>query len=588
MKPSYSILMKTNYLIRCLNFRHVRGFYLYQLAIFSPFSIFPKTMQILFSFIVSLLLFLPLLTPGKSFAGVRTLGKKQIIPGKSVGPTTQVTTTPKVDYGETQKSTITIPISSQTILSLSLSKCVRIGVARNFQIQVDQLNPHVLAQEVTREDAKFDTVGFADGSIEESFAPDNSTVGGIRRSETDKQAINIGIRRRYKTGTTYEIKTGLDQSRNNTTTTRFNPAVKPTLSLTLSQNLLKDFGRSANTTSIRIARNNQNISVSQFRESVIKVVTEIENFYWELAFAIEELEVKKRSLILAQDLLRRNKIQVKVGTLAPIEIVQAQASIASREAGVISAQRQVQDNEDRLKRALNIPTHIASWNKRIHPKDQPKIIRRAPEIQKSFVIALKNRPDYKEAKIDLENRNIQTRFAKNQLLPTLDLKGSIDLNGLDREFSGAVDDLGRGEFYKWTIGITFEFPLSNRAARSTLLRRRMEKARALLSLKSLEQQIFLEVREAVRAILTAQKQVDSTRAAQVLVERQLEAEEKKFAVGLSTNFQVLTFQDDLAAARSSKTRATIDQIQALVNFRKVTGQTLLFNQIRFEKSGRPR
>ena len=173
----------------------------------------------------------------------------------------------------------------------------------------------------------------------------------------------------------------------------------------------------------------------------------------------------------------------------------------------------------------------------------PTLIRRDPNIQKSFSIALKNRPDYEEEKIDLENRNIQTRFAKNQLLPLLDLKGSIDLNGLNKEFSGAVDDLGRGDFYKWEIGITFEFPLSNRAARSTLLRRKTEKARALLRLKNLEQQIFLEVREAVRAILTAQKQVDSTRAAQVLAERQLEAEEKKFAVGLSTNFQVLTFQD---------------------------------------------
>ncbi len=530
---------------------------------------------------------LPLLTLGKSIVEARTLDKKLPILKKFLGPVTQLATTPKVNYGETQKPTATTPIFPQTILSLSLRKCVRIGVARNFQIQVDQLNPHILAQEITREDARFDTVGFADGSVEESFTPDNSTIGGIRRSETDKQAINVGIRRRYKTGTTYEIKTGLDQSRNNTATTRFNPAVEPTFSLTLTQNLLKNFGRSVNTTPIRIAQNNQTISVNQFRGSVIKVVTEIENFYWELLFAIEELEVKKRSLTLAQDLLRRNKIQVEVGTLAPIEIVQAQASIANREAGVIAAQRQVQDNEDRLKRALNLPTNITSWNRRIRPKDQPTVIRRAPNLQKSFSIALKNRPDYEEEKIDLENRNIQTRFAKNQLLPLLDLKGSIDLNGLNKEFSGSVDDLGRGEFYKWEIGITFEFPLSNRAARSTLLRRKMEKARALLRLKNLEQQIFLEVREAVRAILTAQKQVDSTRAAQVLAERQLEAEEKKFTVGLSTNFQVLTFQDDLAAARSSKTRATIDQIQALVNFRKVTGQTLLFNKIRFEKSGRP-
>ncbi len=408
------------------------------------------------------------------------------------------------------------------------------------------------------------------------------------RNERDSRSINAGVRRRYRTGTRYEITTGLERRRDNAGFIQFEPAIEPTFAVSVTQNLLKNFGRRTNTTAIRVARNNQSISSSVFRDRVINVVSDIENLYWELIFTIQDLEVKKKSLALAQDLLRRNKIQVEVGTLAPIEIIQAEASVASREADVITAQRRVRDNDDRVKRALNLPKDLRSWNVEILPADKPKVIRETPDVQKSFAMALKSRPDYAQAKLDIENRNIQAKFAKNQLLPTLDLTGSIALNGLADEFGEAVDDFGRGEFYQWVVGFTFEFPLRNRAAKSTLTQRKLETAQALLSLKNLEQQIFLEVREAVRGILTAQKRVNATRAARRLTERQLDAEEKKYAVGLSTSFQVLEFQEDLATAGSNETRAITDQIESLITYRRVTGQTLNYHRIRLEAVGRGR
>ena len=584
--------VRPNHRTKRSEFQDSRGFHPGRAIRPSPISILRRPLWALSPLAGGLLFVSGLLIPTNGFGQLRTADKVKGAPKMLADLTAQATPAPKVDYGETKepKSTTSMPALGppQALLSLSLSDSIRMGLARNFQIRMDRLNPRIQAQDVTREDAEFDTVGFANGGLEEALAPSNSSLGMVRRTETDEQTLNVGIRRRYKTGTSYELRTGLNKSNNNAQFIRLNPAVEPQFSLSLTQNLLKNFGRDVNSTAIRVAQNDQAISASQYRDSVINVVTDIENFYWELVFAIEELEVKKKSLTLAQDLLRRNKIQVEVGTLAPLEIVQAQASVASREAEVITAERQVRDNDDRLKRALNLPSDITSWNTRIRPKDLPKVIRRVPDVRKSFAIALKNRPDYQQAKIDLESRNIQTQFAKNQLLPTLDLTGSIALNGLGRDFAEAVDELGQGEYYQWAVGFTFEFPFSNRSSRSRLTQRKLETAQALLGLKNLEQQIFLEVREAVRAILTAQKQVDSTRAARILAERQLDAEEKKFAVGLSTNFQVLTFQDDLSTARSAETRAIIDQIESLVNFRKVTGQTLLANQIQLEGSARPR
>ena len=473
-------------------------------------------------------------------------------------------------------------------LKLSLAKGVRLGLARNFSIRLEQMNPRILAQDVKREEAAFDVIGFGDGTISESFTPSNSSLASVERNESDSRSVNAGVRRRYRTGTDYEITTSLERRRNNAGFIQFEPAIEPTFSLSVTQNLLKNFGRRVNTTAIRVARNNRRISSSVFRDRVINVVSDIENFYSELFFAIQDLEVKKKSLALARNLLRRNKIQVEVGSLAPIEIIQAEASVATREADVITAERQVRDNDDRLKRALNLPKNFRAWDVQILPTDTPNVIRRAPDIRKSYGMALKDRPDYAQAKLDIENKNIQVKFAKNQLLPTLDLTGSIALNGLSEEFGEAVDDFGRGEFYQWVVGFKVEFPLRNRAAKSTLTRRKLETAQALLSLKNLEQQILLEVREAVRGILTAQKRVTATRAARVLTERQLDAEEKRLAVGLSTIFKVLEFQEDLATARSTETRAITDQIKSLVTFRRVTGQTLTHHRVRLENVGQGR
>ncbi|MFQ5692823.1 MAG: TolC family protein, partial [Nitrospinota bacterium] len=515
-------------------------------------------------------------------------------PGLTAVPVTrtrvaQVSPVPKKTPGEdgtpAPKAPTRTPDGSGKSLRLSLRDGIRIGLARNFDIRVEQMTPRIRAQDTAREEAAFDVSVFAEGSARQTISQTLSALSRTDKSNVETQEIRTGLRQRLKFGTSYEITAEIERTRNNAGFIQFKPSYTPMVNLTITQNLLKNMGPDVNTAAIRLARNNKRVSDSAFRNRLITVISEIENLYWELVFSIQDLEVKKKSLSLAQDLLRRNRIQVEVGTLAPIEIVQAEASVASREAELITAERQVQDNEDRLKRALNLPKNIATWNIRILPTDEPKVVRQSPDVQRSFRKALENRPDYAESKLNIENRNIQAKFAQNQVLPTLDLKASFGLNGLDDDFTSSVKDFD-GDFRQWEVGLTFEVPLRNRAARSALTQRKLEAAQALLSLKNLEQQIFLEVREAVRAILTAQKRVNATRAARVLAERKLDAEEKKYAVGLSTSFQVLEFQDDLATARSEETRAIIDQIKALVAFRRVTAQTLEAHRIRLEDAGK--
>lgn len=492
---------------------------------------------------------------------------------------------PQEEKGAAPKAAAPAPEAPSRTFKLSLADSIRLGLARNFDIQIEQMTPRIRAEDIQREEAPFDPSVFAEGNANQNISQTLSALSRTATSNVEDQMVRTGVRQRFKTGTSYEVSAEVDRRRNNAGFIQFKPAYTPMVNLTITQNLLKNLGVDVNTAEIRVARNNELISANTFQNRVIGVVSNIESLYWDLIFSIQDLEVKKKSLALAQDLVRRNKIQVEVGTLAPIEVVQAEASVASREADLILAERQVRDNEDRLKRALNLPDDFSSWDVRIQPTDEPQVIRQLPDIQESFRLAVQNRPDYAQTKLDIETKNIQVAFASNQLLPILDLRASFGLNGLDDDLTSSARDFD-GDFRQWLVGLTFSYPLGNRAARSTLTQRKLEAAQSLLSLKNLEQQIFLEVREAVRAIVTAQNRVNATRAARSLAEKKLDAEEKKLAVGLSTNFQVLQFQEDLATAQSNETRAVIDQIKALVDYRRVTSQTLKRYQIRLEDAGK--
>ncbi len=466
-------------------------------------------------------------------------------------------------------------------LQLSLKDSIGRALQKNFEIQVERFNPQIRDQDIVREEAAFDLSVFADANANFERTPSISALSQIEERQVESQVADVGVRQRFKTGTEYGVSFETIRSKDNAAFIRFAPAYTPRLNLTLRQNLLKNFGVNTNTTAIRVARNDREVSEFAFKDQVIQTISEVQNLYWEFVFSIQDLEVKHQSLGLAQDLLRKNRIQVEVGTLAPIEIIQAEASVASREADVIVAERLAQDNEDLLKRVINLDP--GEWDVPLEPTDEPPFEEKSPALKENYQAALKNRPDHAQAKLDLETKTLEVSFERNQLLPTVDLKGSFGLNGLEDSFTESLSDFGTGDFFSWEVGVAFDYPFGNRVAKSRLTQRRLEVNQAQTSLDSLEQQIFLEVREAVRRVETDQKRVSATRAARVLSERKLEAEEKKLEVGLSTSFNVLEFQEDLAESRSDETRSITDYNRSLVSLDRTVGLTLEQHQIQLER-----
>jgi outer membrane protein TolC len=281
----------------------------------------------------------------------------------------------------------------------------------------------------------------------------------------------------------------------------------------------------------------------------------------------------------ARDLLNFNKGRFRVGAATENDILQAEAAMASREAEVISVQDDVEDTTDQLKRLTNLMADDNAWSLQIAPTDTPDFKDVTVNLDESLKTALTNRPDYIGARIDLENKQIQVRLAKNQTLPTLDLEGTFSLNGLGGSYSDTLDELRSGDFRTWQIGVFLRFPIGDPTAKGELQKRRLENEQALTNFKSLEQRIVIEVREAVRQLKTNHKRIVATQSALELEERKLAAEQKKYELGLSTNYNVLQFQADLSEAQTRHLKAIIDYNKAQVILTETLGTTLLAHNI---------
>ncbi|MFQ6110409.1 MAG: TolC family protein [Nitrospinota bacterium] len=458
-------------------------------------------------------------------------------------------------------------------LALSLREAISLALAKNFDITIESFNPRLAEQDIRLERGAFDPALTAEGRATGDKTGSASIF--FPGDSVQKEArVGIGFEGKLVTGTQYRMLLEETRLSTNSTIFRFNPRFEAGLTFSLTQPLLKNFGIDINRTRILVAQNSHEISLERFRERVIDVVSQVQDAYWDLVFAIADHKAKKESLELAKDLLRRNRIQVDAGTLAPIEIVEAEASVAAREVDVITSANEIGNAEDRLKRILNL-----NWETRIMPADEPAFVPEEIDLARSLRRSFKYRPDFVSAQLDIKSRRIQLNFAKNQLLPQVDLVGSLGLNGLDNRKSEALDKTTTTDFYSWEAGVVLRYPIPNRTARAVRTKRRLEVEQALIGLKDLEQKITEEVRRAVRQITAGQKEVLASRKARELAEKRLEAEEKKFAVGLATSRDVLEDQEDLTLARTAESKALVNYSKALVNLDRVTGFSLKKHRI---------
>lgn len=346
---------------------------------------------------------------------------------------------------------------------------------------------------------------------------------------------------------------------------------------------------------IIVAKNNQMISDSQFRGALADIIYSVEEAYWGLVYSIEYLNVRERSLKLARDLLEENRRKVEVGTLAPIDLFTAEAEVATREADILQAQAMVRNSEDRLKSILNMPELEEKGMTEIVPTDKPDFEEHPLDYEEALAVALKKRPDLQASRVNMETRRLDVTYARNQLLPELNLTASYWSPGISGDrilyldgnaFSGvvigtvpgassdALKDAMNFKYNNWNVAVTLDIPLNTALTRADYRLSRARLKQAAYRMEDQEREVVIEIKTALRAVETGYKRRLAYTSARELAEKKLEAEGEKLTVGKSTNYLLLQYQRDLADARTTELKAMVDYTLALANLDRVMGTTL--------------
>lgn len=473
-------------------------------------------------------------------------------------------------------------------VQLDLRNAIAIALQRNLSLVVQRYNTAESRYRLTQSLGIYDPLATADFAASDETSPSATNLAGADVQTTELQNWNLGLSQLLATGGTLRADFLNTRQETNSTFATINPSYRSDFDITWNQPLLRDFGRRATERDILVSRNNLAISRETFEQEVHRTIQEVANAYWTLFEAQYQLDVARQSHDLAQQLHEQNRIRVDVGTLAPLELVQSEAGVATRDEEIILAEAAVTQAEDDLRQLLNLErSELWTTPIALRPEDERDPV--TVDLQQAIARALRDRPEIAQQRLALDNLLVDQDYFRDQRLPQLDLQVRYGFNGLggdvtERDFftgeilsvtegsySDALDQITNGDFEGWRVGLNVAYPLRNRAARAASAIADVALDRGETRLAELELQVQTEVRRAVRALETAAKAITSAEASRHLQERNLEAEQKRYDNGLSTSFQVLEIQEDLASARSREIAAHAAYQRALVEFWRSVG-----------------
>ena len=475
------------------------------------------------------------------------------------------------------------------VTKLTVDEAVALGLENNPNLRVERINP--LLQDANIDQARSAWTPNLTGLINFQSAdspPDSLLSGSSDILQSDRFSGSAGVSQLLPWGTQYEVTWDSSRTETNSFYSNFNPRLGSGLTLAFSQPLLRNFSVDSARTQLLISRRNREISDVDLRGTIVATIRDVKAAYWDLAYAVANLRAQQQSLELARQTLKDNRTRVDVGTMAPIDIVEAEAEVARNEEAVIVAESGIKQAEDALRALIFDPVQNPDfWRTTIEPVYDLAAFKPEPvDAAEAVRNALEKRTDLRSARMQLENTDLNMKFYRNQLLPQVNLEGSLFGAGVGgdelirepgfppgpvigtatKSFGEVVGDSFGFNYPTWAVGVNVSYPLGTSAAEASLTRAKLQYQQGLLQIASLETQIATQVRDAARQVNTNIKRIAATRAARVLSERRLEAEQKKFGVGMSTSFLVFQAQRDLSTARNNELQAMLDYVTSRANY----------------------
>lgn len=478
-------------------------------------------------------------------------------------------------------------------IELSLDDCIVKTLKNNLGLAAEMLTPMLMDEAVALAGEKFyPSVSFSYNrqstkSASYSFL-DASDVVSTRQNDNTTQVSQV-----LPTGGSFTLSLYNYLTNSNRRFQTINPRYGSTLRFNFSQPILKDFGFRMSRREIIVAGFSRDISEENLNQLLEDAIYRVKSAYWLLVYSRENLGVVRQSLKLAEELLDKNKAEIEAGTLAPIELLTAEAEVKLRQAEILEAEAQVKNNEELLKTIINLSADMDDIKDvRIIPTDTPAVEKMDVDFDAALVTAIRKRPDLQALRVDLKNREFDLSYAKNQLLPDVRLQFSYwspgiggdqilykDGNALSGiivgrvpgDKSSALKDALNFTYKNSSIGVTVTLPVGNLLSRAYHAHAKIGLDQARLRIMNQEQQLTLELGNAVRAVETNFLRTRAYQAARELAQQKLEAEVEKLKVGMSINYLVLSFQRDLADAQTLELKALIDYKISVANIDRVMG-----------------
>jgi outer membrane protein len=472
--------------------------------------------------------------------------------------------------------------AAPVVKKLSVDEAVQMALEQNLSLQVERVNPQMREMDIAT------ARGAWVPNLQSQFTGGNATNPNYSRYgasgstvQTDSLQWGFGAGQALKTGGRYDVSWGGSRQKSSDLFQLTNPIRGSTLSGAFTQPFMRNFKIDSARQQLLITKKNREMSDIQLRQTVLETVRNVKNAYWTLAYQRANLEVQVESLNLALESLKNNQARVRIGTMAPIDIIQAEAEVASREESVIRAQAAVDQAEDRFRTVVMDPSTPGFWNTKFDLSDKASFQAVSVDLDAAVRRALEARTDLAQQRKGLEESDINLRYMKNQTMPDVNLVARYSMTatgGTTFAQDGSASDIGWGSVIQslfrrdlptWSVALNFSYPIGNSTAEANLARARLQYGQAQTQLRVSELGVTTQVRDAARQVQTNQKRVESTRKSRELQERKLEAEQKKFAAGMQTTYFVLQAQRDLVQARNAELQAVLDYTNSLIDFETV-------------------
>lgn len=491
-------------------------------------------------------------------------------------------------------------------IPITMNDLVNLMLDQNLDIASNRLSPRSsLLQTLVFYKILQPSVTFT-GSVSRNSAFSTSQLNGASSLNQLQHNFSASVTKNLAAGTTVGVTATMARASSNSILSTFNPSYTGRITYSISQHVLQNRGREINLRQVLQAENNEKMSEIQFEIQLTALLAQAQKAYWDLVFSEGDLKVKKESLDLAKQTLDENNQKVDIGTLAKIDVVQTQLDVAQRNDTVIGAQGVATQAQDQIKKMIsntNDPSMFLINLKTLEKPHEPSASD-IPMLAEAISIAIENRPEIRQALLDLKNKDIDVQYTKNQKMPVLDLNASYTQNGTGGTQTirgnvlgagtvqqvvpgGVFDAFGQLFGYNYTgysLGFSLVIPLKNKSAESDFSRAVNERKLSESKIDTVTQGIELEVRNALTAVQVAQSRVDTARATLALAKLTMDAERDKFNFGTSILRFVLQEQQNFAQAQTAELQAEVNYTKAQVDLDRAMGMTLKRSNVNLDKT----